>query len=185
MTLQHHGVKRFLNKTHQTPFTAKLQSSWRYSNFSCQDFKGQRPSIFTIWYNVIVLMCGKLISEGGNNTKYHCLLANIQGFVSNYSFTITKWTELQREHLVSWNDVRFTEFYFRSSCCSITLLLSLQSWRQSELSSAESLRSLQKSFVHSFLVHRHCVRYLEVFKLLNKIIEHVRCLLLSIDLTVH
>lgn len=133
-----------------------------------------------VWYNIyymIVLMRGQFISEWGNTTKYHRLLANTQGFVSNYSFTITKWKELYREHLVSWYDVRFTEFYFRSSCCSITPLLSLQSWRQSELSSAESLRSLQKSFVctttmstlHSFLVHRHCV------KLLNKIIEHVRC----------
>lgn len=42
LTLHHHGVKRFLN---QTPFTAKLQNSGRYSNFSCQDFKGQRPSM--------------------------------------------------------------------------------------------------------------------------------------------
>lgn len=41
-------------------------------------------------YNMIVLMRGQFISEGGNNTKYHRLLANTQGFVSNYLFTITK-----------------------------------------------------------------------------------------------
>lgn len=45
LTLHHHGVKRFHNQTHQTPLTAKLQNSWWYSNFSCQDFKGQRPSM--------------------------------------------------------------------------------------------------------------------------------------------
>lgn len=115
--------------------------------FPAKISKDKYDTIFTIWYNFIVPMCGKLISEVGNNTKYHRLLANTQGFVLNYSFTITKWKELQREHLVSWNDVGFTEFEFRCSCCSITPLLSLQSWRQSELSSAESLRSLQKSFV--------------------------------------